>query len=233
LFQLDDTWVLLVSVWDDDELFYVAAAVGDYDGRRFEPRSWQRLTHGSSAYAMTAFADKDGRRCVLSWLREEPRNDPDRVGWVGAHSVAAVLSRGPDGRLVLSPHPDLAALITSAPRPAAVDLDGRLRLPMESGTAEITLRPVPGSSFSVLSDLGELALVEFTDSLATISRPDRPAEQMPVDMTQPLVVLVDADIVEIFGPSAYGAFRVGAATGAATTELAFSSSHPEMSVRIF
>jgi beta-fructofuranosidase len=76
LFPLGDAWVLLVSVWNDDVLCYVAGAIGDYDGARFVPCSWQRLTYGSSAYAMSAFTDRDGRWCVLSWPREEPQNDP-------------------------------------------------------------------------------------------------------------------------------------------------------------
>src|SRR5207247_3179240 len=72
---------------------------------RFVPRSWQRLTYGSSAYAMSAFTDKDGRRCVLSWLREVPQNDPSLVGFAGAHSLAATVDIV-DRRLVLAPHAD-------------------------------------------------------------------------------------------------------------------------------
>lgn len=229
-FPLDDEWVLLVSVWEDDELHYVAAAVGEYDGRHFAPRSWQRLTYGSSAYAMTAFTDRDGRRCVLSWLREEPRNDPGRVGWVGALSVAALVSRGPNGQLVLSPHPDLAALATPGPRPPAADGAGESRLLLESGAAQVTLFPVPGSAVAVFADAGQLLRVEFGDGRGTVSRPNLRAEQLPVDPTQPLVVLVDADIVEIFGPAGYGAYRVGTATDPSTTELVFSSTHPEVPV---
>src|SRR4051812_15968762 len=93
LFRFEDEWALLVSVWDADILYYVVAALGTYDGRRFVPRSWQRLTYGSSAYAMTAFRDRDGRPCVMSWLREEPQNDPDLNDRAGAHSVAALLTR--------------------------------------------------------------------------------------------------------------------------------------------
>jgi beta-fructofuranosidase len=230
-FPLGDVWVLLVSVWDEDELYYVAAAIGDYDGRRFAPRSWQRLTYGSSAYATTAFEDKDGRRCVLSWLREEPRNDPDRVGWVGAHSLAALVTLDADGRLVLAPHPDVTALGTQTPHPAEVD--GSLRVLMESGAAQLTLQPTPGTGLSITADTGELARIDFADDFLTMSRPMLPAARMPVDASQPLAVYVDADIVEVVGPAGYGAFRIGAATDAATTELVFPSRKPELSVRTF
>ena len=53
-----------MSVWDDGPRG-VACAVGDYDGRRFTARSWQRLA-ADPFYATTAFADSRGRRCVLS-----------------------------------------------------------------------------------------------------------------------------------------------------------------------
>jgi beta-fructofuranosidase len=91
LFPLDDDWVLLISVWDADALYYVAAAVGDYDGRTFTPQPWQRMTYGNCAHAMTAFLDRTGRRCVMSWLREEPQNNPALTDFAGAHSVASLL----------------------------------------------------------------------------------------------------------------------------------------------
>jgi len=232
-FPLGDAWVLLVSVWDEDELYNVAAAVGDYDGLRFVPRSWQQLTYGSSAYAMSAFEDKDGRRCVLSWLREEPRNDPDRVGWVGAHSIAALLTLDADGRLIMTPHPDVTALGARLFLPAVADVDGGLRIPMESGAAELTLSPAAGTSVSIAADGSELARLEFSDDQLTISRSNLPAERMPVDSTQPLTVLIDADIVEVFGRGGYGAFRIGDAADPTTSELVFSSTHPEVSVRLF
>ncbi len=79
----------------DDTLQHVAAAVGDYDGHRFVPASWRQLTPGSSAFATTAFADRSGRACVMSWLREESHNDPTLTVRAGAHSVPAPQSVGP------------------------------------------------------------------------------------------------------------------------------------------
>jgi len=232
-FPLGDVWVLLVSVWDDDELYYVAAAVGDYDGHQFEPRTWQRLTFGSSAYAMTAFEDRDGRRCVLSWLREEPRNDPNRAGWVGAHSVASLITLGATGALELTPHPDLTSMADQMGHPFAADPDGPLRISLKAGAAEVTLRPEAGAKMSVSADTGQLASIEFRDDHLRITRPKLPAGSMPVDRSQPLVVLIDADIIEIFGPGGYGAFRIGIASDAGTTEVVLSSSHPDLSVRLF
>ena len=93
LFALGDDWVLLVSVWHDDNLNYVAAAIGDHDGARFRPRRWQRLTYGSSAYAMSTFVDANGQRCVLSWLREEPQNNSELGGFAGAGRCSSRVDR--------------------------------------------------------------------------------------------------------------------------------------------
>jgi beta-fructofuranosidase len=108
-FRLGDLWVLLVSVWADDQLYDVVAATGSYDGLRFTPTRWQTLTQGDSAYATTSFVDRQGRRCLMSWLREAASFDPNGAVRAGAHSVPYVVLPGDDGRLVLQLHPDVEA----------------------------------------------------------------------------------------------------------------------------
>ncbi|RYU12882.1 glycoside hydrolase family 32 protein [Nocardioides iriomotensis] len=103
LLRVDDAWVLVVSVWSEGHTRYVAAAVGDLVGDRFEARSWQRLTHGAH-YASSAFRDADGRPCLIHWLRGVADLE---AGWAGAHSVPHVLGLAGD-RVVLSPHPAVA-----------------------------------------------------------------------------------------------------------------------------
>jgi beta-fructofuranosidase len=112
-FPLGDTWVLLVSVWHDDVLHRVVAATGEYDGRRFVPRRWQALTQGESAYATSAFVDREERRCLISWLREGPGFEPDSAERAGAESLPYVLSLGVDGGLRLELHPDVMALLAA------------------------------------------------------------------------------------------------------------------------
>lgn len=106
LFPLAGAWVLLVSVWDEQP-GGVACAVGDYDGRRFTARAWQRLA-GAPLYAATAFPDAAGRRCALSWVQEA-----GSVGgaWSGALSVPWLLGRDGD-RVTVAPHPDVDMLRT-------------------------------------------------------------------------------------------------------------------------
>jgi beta-fructofuranosidase len=76
LFELDGAWVLIVSVWADAALLHVAYALGDYDGRHFTPRRWDRFSYGDQMYATTTFLDADGRRCAISWLRERDNTAP-------------------------------------------------------------------------------------------------------------------------------------------------------------
>ena len=111
LFPLDGTWVLLVSVLHDGRLNAVAYALGDYDGQRFTPRIWGEFSRGDRMYATTSFVDAEGRRCVVSWLREGPAGPPAGSPWAGALSVPWVL-RVQGERLVAEPHPNVGAAVT-------------------------------------------------------------------------------------------------------------------------
>lgn len=115
LVEVDGAWVLVVSVWDDDPR-YVACAVGDFDGRAFTARRWQRLSATDLPYATTVFRDAQGRPCLLSWLRE-PGSAGD--GWAGMLSVPWTM-RVREDRLLLAPHPDVDDLRTGT----AARLDG-------------------------------------------------------------------------------------------------------------
>ncbi|MEI3868104.1 glycoside hydrolase family 32 protein [Microbacterium sp. CCNWLW134] len=99
--EIDGVHALIVSVWDEDELFDVVYALGDFDDGSFTPRSWGNLSHGPSPYAATTFRDAQDRPCLMFWLRGVEGDD-----WNGAHSLPYVITTVGD-RLVLSPHPDL------------------------------------------------------------------------------------------------------------------------------
>ena len=205
LFRLGAHWVLMVSVWDEDDLLYVAAAVGGYDGRTFTPGSWQRLTYGSCAYAMTAFLDKDGRRCVLSWLREEPRNNPALTERAGAHSIVSTVSLTGDGMLALQPHPNVRALRG----PAMSNAEHRYEI--GDRAVEVSMTVSPGRWCDAVEDGRSRARLSYDPGrrLITIDRPGFPAGGQPIrDLDTPVRVLLDADIVEIFTADSYGAYRI-------------------------
>ena len=128
---VDGQHVLIVSVWDEDELFDVVYAIGEWDGQRFLPKSWGRLSYGPAPYAATVFHDAKESPCVMFWLR-----GTTGAGWAGAHSIPYRM-RIEDGALRLSPHPDLLSHVD----PAA-----------EGGTAaDVAWTPSPGDELTVES----------------------------------------------------------------------------------
>ena len=232
-FQLGDDWVLLVSVWHEDVLHHVAAGIGDYDGRRFTPRTWQQLTFGPSAYAMTSFTDRAGRRCVMSWLREEPQNDPSLIGRASAHSVAALLTAAGDGRLELRPHPDLAALAEPVAYPAGST--GPTRMPVGGRAVDLTLIAQPGLRVELVDGQHILAALTYDGASGGlhIARARHADGVMPASSGHELRLLIDADVLEVFGAGGYGAFRIGIPADQDASEIVINPPHPEFSLRVF
>ena len=123
LVEVGGRHVLVVSVWDDDQTHYVAAAVGDYTDGRFVAERWQRLTYGPGHYAATAFADADGRPCLMMWIRGVGGAE---AGWVGAQSLPMTMSLEGD-RLAIQPHRVIESL------PAVFEWDPHTRLDAHRG----------------------------------------------------------------------------------------------------
>ncbi|MDO9397602.1 MAG: glycoside hydrolase family 32 protein, partial [Herbiconiux sp.] len=116
IFSVDGRDVMVTSVWQDDELHYVAYAVGSFADGRFAASSWGRLTYGDSYYAPSFFRDRDGRPCLISWMRGA--SDPD-VGRSSALSVPHMLRLEGD-TLVAAPHPAVVQASASARTAVAV-----------------------------------------------------------------------------------------------------------------
>jgi beta-fructofuranosidase len=200
LFPLDGAWVLLVSVWDDGSPQFVAYAVGQYDGRRFAPRAWQRFTVTAAVYATTAFADAAGRRCALSWVREPGVPGADRAGVL---SLPVVLGRDGD-RLLLAPHPDVDGLRTAV-LADTVPADGDVLGPFEpfldlvadvDGPARLTV--------------GDLLTLDVGPDAVVLRRPGRPDERLGGG---PLRLLLDAELAEVYAAGDAAVVRVDPATG--------------------
>ena len=226
LFPLDGAWVLLVSVWRDELPAGVAAAVGDYDGRRFTARGWHRLTD-LPLYATHAFADADGRWCALSWVQEP---GPAAGAWAGTLTVPWLLERRGD-RVAVLPHPDVAAARTGVladlgPVPLSEEplvvgpVEPSLDLELDAEPAgrriELAIREGDGELVRLVLD-GDAGEVE-------LHRPGRERERVPLvpgdDGTVSLRVLVDASVLEVFpGGGAVAAVRLSPTGGAVHLEL--------------
>lgn len=134
LFPLQDSWVLVFSVWEPWVPHWVGYGVGDLVDGRFHARAWGRLGFGPSYYASSTFTDAAGRRGLIHWLRGV--SDPEGR-WSGAASIPHVLHLDGD-HLRARPHP----VATSGPVVAVLTSGSRLPLPpacwMEWGDASDT-----------------------------------------------------------------------------------------------
>jgi beta-fructofuranosidase len=142
LLRVGNRHVLVVSVWEADELHYVACAVGRFADGRFDARSWHRLTWGESYYAASAFRDRDGRPGLVFWLRGVHEGGE---GWAGAISLPYVLTLDGDCP-VLAPHDGLDAARDGQHPASALDVvwhpaeDDELRLVDDAGAPVALLR---------------------------------------------------------------------------------------------
>lgn len=232
--RIDGADHLVVSVWDDDELHYVAAARGTSHGGRFEASSWQQLTYGSY-YAATLFRDDDGQAGLLHWLRDV--GDVDQ-GWMGALSAPHRLSCQ-DGALVLNPHPRVAAArrrVLADGVPLAHGLV--LRLPSWHCEVVVDLDPGPGPlELQWRAQAGAEALLTCTMDPGrnrwTLSAGDAPrsCSGALLDTPAQLTVLLDGCLAEVFlGLAGVAAVPVGGVTSGAP-ELVVSAS-PDSRARL-
>lgn len=151
-FALDGRHVLLVSVWDNMQLYYPAVFVGDYTNHSFAPVSLGKLDYGASLYATQSFRDASGRRLVFGWLREQRADEAQRAaGWSGAMSLPRILSLKSNGVLEQRPAPELERLRGRHLRLEGADLAAATeRLTgMRGDTLEIAVEIDPGDAAEV------------------------------------------------------------------------------------
>lgn len=221
LVRVQGDWVGLFSVWHDDVLEHVLYAVGEYDGRRFTPRSWGRFDAGPVLYATSVFQDADARPCAISWLREDAASAA-AARRAGAHSMPVELGLSGD-RLVVRFHRNLETrsrrrdsavlaaepLVLRLPRlPVRVRCTGLagaagLRLSGPLSTVEVDLRP---DTLTVRDGTGRL-----------LAEAPRAGGGGDVDL------LLDGDLLELI---------VGGVEGLATCRSGFDGAGPpELAVR--
>lgn len=185
VFEVDGHWVMVSSVWDDDVLHYAGYAIGDADSYRdgrFKPTGWGQLSFGGSYYAPSFFRDRDGRPCLMFWMRGVADN---AQGWASCLSVPHVLSVR-DGRIVATPHPELvtARATTLLAGEEAVGFD------MEWSPA------AGGDQLILTSGAGKTGRLTAADGRVTIERPGLDAWSMPWSGGTVRVV-VDGSVVEV------------------------------------
>jgi len=187
VFSIDGRDVLVTSVWQDDQLHYVAYGVGEFTDGRFRATNWGRLTYGPSYYAPSYFRDQDGRACLIYWMRGVLDSDANRAS---ALSVPHVLTLRGD-LLVSEPHPSLKGPVPSADGAGSSNFtfltwtsadDTELRI---DGPSPVTIRRREGT-----------LVIEHDD--------DETAVPLDADLVR---VLVDGETLEIFTDQAV--FAIG------------------------
>nr|WP_276605595.1 glycoside hydrolase family 32 protein [Deinococcus sp. Arct2-2] len=120
-FALRDKHVLLFSNGLTRQVFYV---VGRFDGRSFQPETEGRLSADDS-YAPLTFLDDQGRRILFGWI-DEPRSEAVRraAGWAGVASLPRILDLDRQGRLTVTPVPELRRLRGSTRPTGELQEDG-------------------------------------------------------------------------------------------------------------
>ncbi|GAB7005552.1 glycoside hydrolase family 32 protein [Nocardioides sp. AN3] len=185
IFDVDGHWAMVSSVWDDDVLHYAGYALGGpetYAAGRFSPTEWGQLSFGGSYYAPSFFRDKDGRPCLMFWMRGVVDAE---AGWASCLSVPHLLSVR-EGRLVASPHPDL---------------DLRRQKPLEAGelaaSFDLTWHPTSTDAELLLEGpAGKTARLAVQDQIVTLERPGQEAWSMPWSGER-LRVVVDGSVIEV------------------------------------
>lgn len=156
-------------------------------GSRVDLHSWQELSVGAGPYAPTTFVDAEGQPCLVFWIRDVI--DPHGV-WSGAMSLPYRLSTH-DGRLILTPHPnivrhvartDSATALTWLPRPEDELVLGR------PGKTAATLSHRDGR-LTVRAGLRDIGI-------------DLTAPRVPID------VIVDGPVLEVCTGTTVAALQV-------------------------
>lgn len=168
VFEVDDHWVMVSSVWDDDVLHYAGYAVGDrdsYSAGRLTPTDWGQLSFGDSYYAPSFFRDEHDQPCLMFWMRGVCGDDE---AWASCLSLPYSLSIH-DGRLVAQPH---AALVEAR--------GDRMAAGANATAFDLEWNPAAGPGDLVLaSDLGKSASLRAAEGRVHLERPGIGVQSMP------------------------------------------------------
>lgn len=182
-FQLGSKWCLIISSINPDTYQKVQYALGDYDGKVFQPDTWGHLGYSEIPYATTTFQDHEGRRCLMSWLKESGEVSE----YAGAQSVPMVVEEV-GGKLTVDIHPNLLryfketdeSTVTTHSWLSVSEVETSFSVTLTSGDNHIDIRI---ENFSVTTSVNED--VRTFDIPRAVQRAE---------------ILIDADILEIVLP---------------------------------
>lgn len=168
---------MVASVWNDDVLHHVVAALGTSDGPTFSPERWQQLTFGQGYYAPAAFRDAEGQPCLVFWIRGLLDHAAARAG---ALSVVHRLDLR-DGQLVMRLHPAL----TSRGRPVRDGANAAIAEPIDLTDGRVRLTSGGRPLLTVSHEHGEVTVEVDGERVAIVASPRQ------------VQVLVDGPCIEV------------------------------------
>lgn len=221
-FPLGDNHVLVVSVFDEGDLYYTAYYTGRYEDHRFTPETLDIVDYGGHFYAPQTLLDDKGRRIMWGWLWEGRSEQLlQEAGWAGVLSLPRTVYMSPDGSLGMEPVPELQALRGEHHRlqdldlsPDASNLLDEVRGDALEVIAEFELRDAAklGVKLRCSPDRTEETLVAYDDKRKRVGidpaksslSPDvkRNSSWAPLDLssgeTLKLHIFLDRSVVEVF-----------------------------------
>ena len=124
--------------------------VGTYKDHKFHPEIYGNTDYGGDLYAARTLVDDRGRRILIGWLWDEPRDRKYQfaAGWAGVMSLPRILTLRPDNTLDFRPVPELQVL------------RGKHWRFENKSLADGTLEVLPGASGDCLEILAEFERFE-------------------------------------------------------------------------
>ncbi len=212
-FKLDDQWVLIISAHLGGGAATVFYFVGDYANYRFTP-SYEGVLDYSYLYAPLSLQDDQGRRLLWGWLREGRSVDAQKAaGWSGVQSIPRELTLH-EGRLQMTPVPELESIRGAHYHAADLDLDGErpvdvsglaldIQVTFEGELLGLTLASAPDGSerTQVIYDrrAGELRVNRERSGHqdGAHSYPETAPHMLDADESLELRILLDGSVLEI------------------------------------
>lgn len=110
-FKIGNDYVLMFSKMIDD-INKTQFVIGDFDGERFYPKSFQSPENGPQFYAPQTFLDNDGRRILIGWFYNWGKKLARGLTFAGALTIPREVTIV-DGKIHLFPVEEAHHLLSS------------------------------------------------------------------------------------------------------------------------
>lgn len=111
-FKLGDSYVLMFSKMISD-INKTQFVIGDFDGRKFYPKSFSSPEYGPQFYAPQTFLCPKGRRILIGWFYDWNKKPEPELNFAGALTIPREISIA-DGKICMFPVEEAHGLLTTS-----------------------------------------------------------------------------------------------------------------------